>query len=54
MNTNRSIISPLIIDAVPVPGIAGLIGMTICPGKVEYAGIGVPSGPRKRDLDLDL
>jgi hypothetical protein len=54
MNTNRSIVFPLIIDAVPVPGTAGLIGMTICPGKDEYAGMGVPSGPWKRDLDLDL
>jgi len=54
MNTNRSIVSPLIIDAVAVPGTAGLIGMTICPGKDEYAGMGVPSGPWKRDLDLDL
>lgn len=28
--------------------------MTICPGKDEYAGMGLPSGPWKRDLDLDL
>jgi len=54
MNTNRSIVSPLIIDAVPVPGTGGLIGMTICPGKDEYAGMGFPAGPWKRDLDLDL
>jgi ADP-ribosyl-[dinitrogen reductase] hydrolase len=54
MNTNRSIVSPLIIDAVPVPGTSGLIGMTICPGKDEYAGFGIPAGPWKRDLDLDL
>lgn len=52
--TNRSIVSPLQIDAVPVPGTGGLIGMTICPGKDEYAGLGIPAGPWKRDLDLDL
>jgi hypothetical protein len=54
MNSNRSIISPLSIDAVTVPGTGGLIGMTICPGKDEYAGFGIPSGPWERDLDLDL
>jgi ADP-ribosyl-[dinitrogen reductase] hydrolase len=54
MTSNRSIISPLRIDAVTVPGTGGLIGMTICPGKDEYAGLGIPSGPWKRDLDLDL
>jgi ADP-ribosyl-[dinitrogen reductase] hydrolase len=54
MTPNRSIISPLRIDAVTVPGTGGLIGMTICPGKDEYAGLGIPSGPWKRDLDLDL
>lgn len=54
MNTNRSIVSPLIIDSVPVPGTGGLIGMTICPGKDEYAGLGIPPGPWKRDMDLDL
>jgi hypothetical protein len=37
MDTNRSIVTPLIIDAVPVPGTGGLIGVTICPGKDEYA-----------------
>jgi ADP-ribosyl-[dinitrogen reductase] hydrolase len=54
LNINRSIISPLQIDAVPVPGTGGLIGMTSCPGKDEYAGLGIASGPWKRDLDLDL
>lgn len=54
MSANRSIVSPLRIDAVAVPGTGGLIGMTICPGKDEYAGMGFPSGPWKRDLDLDL
>jgi len=54
MDTNRSIISPLQIDAVEVPGTNGLIGMTVCPGKDEYAGLGIPTGPWKRDLDLDL
>jgi ADP-ribosyl-[dinitrogen reductase] hydrolase len=54
MKANRSIISPLRIDVVTVPGTGGLIGMTICPGTDEYAGLGIPSGPWKRDLDLDL
>jgi hypothetical protein len=44
METNRSIISPLWIDAVAVPGSGGLIGMTICPCKDDYAGFGIPSG----------
>lgn len=54
MVSNRSLASPLCIDAVAVPGTSGLIGMTICPGKNEYAGLGIPTGPWKRDLDLDL
>jgi ADP-ribosyl-[dinitrogen reductase] hydrolase len=54
MSENRSVISPLQIDAVEVPGSSGLIGMSVCPGKDEYAGLGIPSGPWKRDLDLDL
>ena len=54
MSENRSIISPLRIDAVAVPGTGGLIGMTACPGKDEYAGIGITSGPWKRDLSDDL
>ena len=51
---NGSIISPLQIDAVEVPGTDGLIGMTVCPGKDEYSSLGVNPGPWKRDLDLDL
>ncbi len=54
MDSNRSIISPLQIDAVEIPGTSGMIGMTVCPGKDEYAGLGIPPGPWKRDLDLDL
>jgi protein-tyrosine phosphatase len=54
MDSNRSIISPLQIDSVEIPGINGMIGMTVCPGKEEYAGLGIPPGPWKRDLDLDL
>jgi ADP-ribosyl-[dinitrogen reductase] hydrolase len=54
MHANRSVVSPLRIDAVAVPGTGGLIGMTGCPGKDEYAGIGIASGPWKRDLDDDL
>jgi protein-tyrosine phosphatase len=53
-NKNRSIVSPLRIDAVVVPNTGGLIGMTICPGKNEYTGITKSSGPWKRDLNLDL
>jgi protein-tyrosine phosphatase len=51
---NRSVVSPLRIDAVAVPGTGGLIGMTICPGKHEYPELGIPDGRWKRDLDLDL
>jgi ADP-ribosyl-[dinitrogen reductase] hydrolase len=51
---NRSIVSPLRIDAVKVPGAGGEIGMTICPGKDENAGFGKGPGPWKRDLDMDL
>jgi ADP-ribosyl-[dinitrogen reductase] hydrolase len=54
MAENRSIISPLQIDAMEVPGSGGLIGMAACPGKDEYAGLGIPPGPWKRDLELDL
>lgn len=50
---NRSIVSPLRIDAVGVNS-CGLIGMTICPGKDENVGSRYPSGQWKRDLDLDL
>jgi ADP-ribosyl-[dinitrogen reductase] hydrolase len=54
MANNRSIVSPLRIDAVTVPATGGLIGMTICPGKDEYVGFDISVGPWKRDLDLDL
>jgi hypothetical protein len=54
MSENRSVISPLRIDAVEVPGNGGLIGMAVCPGKDEYTGLGIPPGPWKRDLELDL
>ena len=50
---NRSVVAPLRIDAVEVNS-GGLIGMTICPGKDEFAGLGYPPGAWKRDLDLDL
>ena len=42
---------PLRIDAVDVPGTTGVIGMTLCPGKVQTNGL---SGEWKRDLNLDL
>jgi ADP-ribosyl-[dinitrogen reductase] hydrolase len=54
MSVNKSIISPLRIDAVEVPATGGLIGMTVCPGEDEYTELGIPSGPWRRDLDLDL
>jgi hypothetical protein len=38
METNCSIIPPLQIDALPVPGTGGLLGMTICPGKKRRKG----------------
>lgn len=43
--------SPLKIDAVQAPGVAGLIGMTLCPGKKDpYAAF----GSWDRDLAADL
>lgn len=43
--------NPLRIDAVPVPAAAGLIGMSLCPGKKDpYAAF----GPWDRDLAADL
>ncbi len=54
MKDNRSILSPLRIDSVTVPGTGGLIGMTISPGKDENAGSRYSDGHWKRDLSLDL
>jgi len=54
MMSYHSIASPLRIDVVEVPATGGLIGMIGCPGKDGYAGLGIPAGPWKRDLDLDL
>ena len=42
--------SPLRIDAVPVPGTAGFIGMTLCPGKKDLS----LGGFWDRDLVTDL
>lgn len=42
---------PLQINAVQVPGTKGMIGMTLCPGKVQKSAI---SGDWERDLDTDL
>ncbi len=43
--------NPLRIDAVPAPGAAGLIGMTLCPGKKDpYSAFGAWD----RDLQADL
>ena len=36
MIESRSVISPLRIDAVEVPGTGGMIGITECPGKDEF------------------
>ena len=54
MDPDNSVISPLRIYAVEVPGTGGLIGMVECPGKNEYTGLGIPVGPWRRDLDRDL
>jgi ADP-ribosyl-[dinitrogen reductase] hydrolase len=54
MNPDSSVISPLRINAVEVPGTTGLIGMAECPGKNEYTGFGIPAGPWRRHLDMDL
>ncbi len=42
---------PLRIDGVSVPGTSGVIGMTLCPGKVQRSAI---SGDWERDLAADL
>jgi len=47
----NSLTHPLRIDSVPVPGTGGLIGMTLCPGKVLDSPY---SGQWRRDLGLDL
>jgi ADP-ribosyl-[dinitrogen reductase] hydrolase len=54
MNPDNSVTSPLRINAVEVPGTGGLIGMAECPGKNEYTVLGIPVGPWRRDLDMDL
>lgn len=46
-----SLTDPLQIKAVQIPGTGGLIGMTLCPGKIQR---GALSGDWHRDLDLDL
>ena len=42
---------PLRIDPVAIPGSAGLIGMTFCPGKKQPAAM---TGAWNRDIDKDL
>ena len=42
---------PLRIPSVQVPGIPGILGLTLCPGKVQAHGL---TGAWQRDLDLDL
>jgi protein-tyrosine phosphatase len=46
MRTNQS--SPLEIAAVAAPGVSGLIGLTLCPGKKD------PAGGWHRDLHIDV
>ena len=46
-----SITHPLRIDYVNAPGTSGVIGMTLCPGKVQKSAL---SGDWQRDLELDL
>lgn len=42
---------PLKIDELPVPGVSGLVGMTLCPGK---RGDSLYGEPWRRDLEEDL
>lgn len=42
---------PLRIDDVDIPGVAGTIGITLCPGKVQPGGV---SGSWERDLRIDI
>ena len=49
--TKTSITHPLQIDEVNAPGIPGIIGMTLCPGKVLNSPY---SGAWRRDLGVDL
>jgi len=42
---------PLRIDEVDIPGVPGIIGITLCPGKIQP---GAVSGSWKRDLRVDL
>jgi len=51
MTIRTSLSHPLRIDEVPVPGTMGVIGMTLCPGKIQQNGI---TGAWARDLEKDL
>lgn len=42
---------PLRIDDVDIPGIPGMIGITLCPGKIQSASV---SGAWERDLRIDI
>jgi len=46
-----SLSHPLRIDEIVVPGTKGMIGMTLCPGKIQQNGI---TGAWARDLEKDL
>ncbi|MCA9823772.1 MAG: protein tyrosine phosphatase, partial [Dehalococcoidia bacterium] len=43
--------SPLRIDTLPIPGTAGCMGLTFCPGKHHF---GAETGDWARDLETDL
>lgn len=51
MDINTSTSHPLRIDALAIPGAAGLIGLSFCPGKCQCHAL---SGHWQRDLDRDL
>ncbi len=51
VSVRDNVILPLFIDPVRVPGLEGIIGMTICPGKKDN---GRSSYLRDRNLDADI
>ena len=48
---HTSLTHPLRIDDVIIPGVPGIIGITLCPGKVQSGAI---SGSWERDLAIDI
>ncbi|MHB0981614.1 MAG: protein-tyrosine phosphatase family protein [Thermoleophilia bacterium] len=51
LGPRTSVSHPLWVDTLTVPGTAGVIGMTICPGKKGASLYGLPW---ERDLAIDL